>query len=1117
MIYIYRLLILILFTIIQYKYLNAQNIKFEHITARDGLSQASVTSIEQDSLGFLWFGTYDGLNRYDGYSFKVFKKNPKNPNSISHNFIRCTFVDHHGTLWIGTQGGGLNRFDHEKERFISYQYDSNDPQSISHNEIYTLFEDISGKLWIGTWGGGINKVEFKNGNRDSIIFKRFQHDSQNPISLCDNKVSSIQQDKDGMLWIGTREGISILDPRKEEFVIRYVHDPQNPQSVSGNNVSDILLDKKDNLWISTWGAGLNIYDFNQDRFIRFKHNPKNLKSISSDVILDMFADQLGNIWFGTWGGGLNKLDYKSLSKQKKMDKEEFQRFIHDENDLQSISGNSIYDIFEDRSGILWIATDWDGINKYDPSDNAFQYHMPLSKTENKIGDNATYAIYKDKKEILWLGTRSNGLVAIDINSGESTTYMNDPNDPHSISNNIVRAIYEDHSGNLWIGTETGLNRFDRYREKFIRYYTDPDDPSQTNIMYIYEDSNNDLWLGTWRCGLLKFDPRINEFTTYEYDPNYLNSFPDDIIWCITEDKSGQLWFGTDKSGVVKFDQQNGGFIPYKHDENNPNTLSDNKVLSILAVTNGDMWLGTTTGLNRMVYNKDPEVPFNFEYYTIDNGLYSNTVQGILADKQGNLWLCNGDYLTELNLKTNKIRGFHAYDKLQIGEFFVNAIYKDKIKGNIYVGGIEGFTEFHPDSIDKNSMTPTVALTDFKIFGQSISVDKEIDGRKILDKTITHIDELELNYKDDVFSFEFSALHYNSPEFNQYAYKLEEFETEWNYVNSQHRMVTYTNLDPGEYIFRAKASNDDGVWNETGTSLKIIITPPIWATWWFRMISGLFILLSIVIIYKTRTNQIRKRNAELAEINTRLNIEIEEKHKIENEIKLLNMDLERRVKHRTEELESFAYSVSHDLRAPLRSMQGFSHELIEGLGSKLEKKYKNYLNRVITASQYMSRLIDDLLRLSRVTRTIITKEKVDISNIAQQIEKSLKILEPKRKVDFDIEQKLEAYGDKNLIRLALENLINNAWKFTDNLKDVTIEVKKVRYNAGTAYIVRDNGIGFEMKYVDKLFEPFHRMNFEHPGTGIGLATVKRIIELHGGAIWAEGKINVGATFYFTLPN
>ena len=283
-----------------------------------------------------------------------------------------------------------------------------------------------------------------------------------------------------------------------------------------------------------------------------------------------------------------------------------------------------------------------------------------------------------------------------------------------------------------------------------------------------------------------------------------------------------------------------------------------------------------------------------------------------------------------------------------------------------------------------------------------------------------------------------------------------------------------------------------------------------------MVAVVFAILSILIIYKTRTNQIRRRNAELTEINTRLNIEIEEKHRIENEIKLLNVDLERRVKHRTEELESFAYSVSHDLRAPLRSMQGFSHELIEGLGSKLEKKYKNYLNRVITASQYMSRLIDDLLRLSRVTRTNIKKEKINISKTAQQIENNLKTLEPKRKVKFDIEQGLEAYGDKNLIRLALENIITNAWKFTENLKDVVIEIKKVKYNAGTAFMIKDNGIGFEMKYVDKLFEPFQRLNFEHVGTGIGLATVKRIIELHGGAIWAEGKVNEGAIFYFTLP-
>ena len=692
MIYKFKLLIIVLFTLIQYKNLIAQKIKFECISARDGLSQASVTCIEQDSLGFLWFGTYDGLNRYDGYDFKVFKKDPQNPNSISHNFIRCSFIDTQGTLWIGTQGGGLNRYDHEKEQFIRYQHDPDNSQSISHNEIYTFFEDHSGNLWIGTWGGGLNKVEYKksNSNKDSIIFKRFQHDPQNLISLCDNKVSSIQQDKNGMLWIGTRNGISVFDPDKKVFIKRYIHDPENPTSISTDNISNLHIDRYDNIWIATWDGGLNKYDVNRDQFIRFRHDPKNPKSISFNMILSLFTDKLGNFWIGTWGGGLNKLENTLISRGDITGKEEFVHFTHDESDLHSISGDAIYDIFEDRSGVFWFATDWSGINKYNPSNDEFNFYRFHSKIENQRMDNSVFSIYKDKKEILWLGTRSNGLIAFDMETGHTSAYMYNPNDPYSISNNTVRAIYEKRSGELWIGTETGLNRFDQKTKKFYRYYIDPDDPSVTNVIYLYEDLEGYLWLGTWGGGLSKFDPKTKNFTTYQNDPEDPKSIPDEIIWSIAEDKHGQLWLGTDKSGLIKFDRISERFIPYRHDKNDPNTISDDKVLSILIASNDDIWLGTTTGLNRIIFNnQDPEALLNFEYYTVENGLYSNTIQGIMEDNHGKLWLCNGDYLTELNPITNKTRGFHAYDRLQIGEFHVNSIHKDEIKEEMYVGGING--------------------------------------------------------------------------------------------------------------------------------------------------------------------------------------------------------------------------------------------------------------------------------------------------------------------------------------------------------------------------------------------------------------------------------------------
>lgn len=1060
--------LVIIFSIIFIQNLYSQNIEFEHLSLRDGLSQSSVTCIEQDSLGFLWFGTYNGLNRFDGYNFKIYLTDPKNQLSISHNFIRCSYVDGHGTLWIGT------------------------------------------------WGGGLNKVEFVDNNRDSLIFLRFQHNPLDSISLCDDRVSSIQQHKNGMLWIGTRHGISIFDPFQEKFIKRYVPDPNKPNTLSTDNISELNIDDKNNIWIATWGGGLNKYDHEKKQFIVYQNHPNDSESISHDIVLDLLRDSSGNLWIGTWGGGLNKLKYKSITDSDKNTKLRFERFTHDKSDMSSISGNSIYDIYEDRCGVLWFGTDWDGVNKYDPNDDAFKHYHSFIKNDDSGTDDAVYALYKDKTGILWLGTRGNGLISFDMEKGIFKSHIHDQYNSNSISNNVVRSIYEDRAGRFWIGTEIGFNQFDRSTGKFKRYYLDPDDPGLTNIVYIYEDRESNLWLGAWDGGLSKFNTETKKFTLYQNDPENSHSFPDNIVWCITEDLQNQLWIGTDKNGLLKYDREKDQFISFKNDENDPNSISDNKVLTIYVAQNGDIWLGTTTGLNRIAFSESKENKVVFENFPKEIGLFETTILGVMEDKHDNLWICSSNYLTKYNPVTERAKNYHIFDKLHIGEFNVNAVYKDSQKGDMYLGGTNGFNVFNPDSLKNNMIIPKAVITDLKIFGKSIKVNEILDGRIILKSAIAVSDHIQLDYRDDVFSLEFSALHYNAPEFNQYAYILDGFENKWNYVNAKHRIATYTNLDPGQYVFRVKASNNDGMWDETGKNLKIIITPPFWMTWWFRIFAILWTILFIIVVYRLRINQIKKRNLELAEINDRLNDEVRERHRAENEIKLLNIELERRVEHRTEELESFAYAVSHDLRAPLRSMQGFSNELIEGLGNKLEDKHKDYFNRIIAASRYMSRLIDDLLKLSRVTRTNIKKEKINLSNIAEQVAKNLKIMEPERDVKFDIEPNIDAYGDKNLIWLVIENLFSNSWKFSENIRDVVIEFKKITYNGKVTYVVKDNGIGFDMDYVNKLFEPFHRLNIGYTGTGIGLATVRRIIKLHGGIIWAEGEVNVGATFYFTLP-
>jgi ligand-binding sensor domain-containing protein/signal transduction histidine kinase len=575
----------------------------------------------------------------------------------------------------------------------------------------------------------------------------------------------------------------------------------------------------------------------------------------------LYTDRSGNLWVGTWGGGLNKLLSSEITVKSKERKQYFIRYQHYNNDIHSIIGNSIYSIFEDRSGVLWIGTDWNGLSRYDQDKAKFAHYQSDPNMPNQLNDNTIQSIYKDEYDNLWIGTSSGGLNMYDKKTDQYIHYLHNPHDPHSLSHNTVRTVYKDRSGNLWIGTETGLNQYDKKKERFIRYFSDRDDPSTTNITSICEDHDGYLWLGNWGKGLCRFDPAKKTFKTYQHDANDPNSISDNIIYCITEDQQGRLWIGTEHGGLNRFDKKSNRFIHYMYDEKDTTSLSDNKVLTLMQSATGDIWVGTTAGLNRMIHNDDPEAIPVFKHYTVADGLSSNTIQGILEDDHGNLWICNGDYLVTLNPKTETFRSYDVYDRLQGGEFSLNAVFKDKDTGEMYLGGVNGFNIFHPDSIKDNPVAPNIAITNFKLSNKSIHPGGIVNKRIILEKSITVTDKIILSHTDDVISFEFAALHFNSPENNKYAFMLENFEKTWNYVGNK-REATYTNLDPGEYIFRVKASNHDGVWNEKGTSKKIIITPPFWQTWWFRILMITITISLIYLIYKIRVRNIETHRREL---------------------------------------------------------------------------------------------------------------------------------------------------------------------------------------------------------------------------------------------------------------
>jgi DNA-binding NtrC family response regulator/ligand-binding sensor domain-containing protein len=869
----------------------------------------------------MWFGTEDGLNKYDGYKFTIYKSVPDDPTSLSHNVVYSIYEspDEPGTLWIGTDFGGLNKFELDKEKFTRYLADHDTPHSLSHNRVRSICEDHSGTLWIGTLGGGLNKLvsspytrELGSPSKSEQLrktpsdnegppptFVHYQHDDNNPNSLSSNLVNAVFVDKSGVLWIGTEGGglnklilshapsrSSGQDPSKlevgesnletEQF-IHYEHNPNDPNSLSNNVVNSLYEDSHGILWIGTNG-GLNLFDRVKEEFIHNRTDPNDSNSLSDNSILSICESPV------LWGG--SRLLWIATKRGVDIYDRKTEKFIHCQHkpdDPASLGNNWGFSLYEDRSGLLWIGTNG-GLSQFDPRKDKFNHYQHDPERPNSLSHNYVRAFCEVSTDsgLLWIGV-DGGVDLFDREKDEFIHYQNDPHDPNSLSHNWVWALHEDSSGILWIGTfGGGLNKFvpsgtKRATLNFIHYRHDPEDPnslSDDKVISMYQDRFGTLWIGTESGGLNELVPPAQSlsgsdsegsplaFIRYQHDPNDPYSLSHNRVKTIYEDRRGVVWIGTWGGGFNRLVQgDNEGsfttFIRYQHDPENPNSLSSNDILSIREAchdSTGVLWIGTGGGgLNKF----DPEND-TFIHYGEKDGLPNEVIYGILEDDQGYLWLSTNRGLSKFNPRTEMFKNYDMGDGLQSNEFNGNAYYKSK-GGEMYFGGVNGFNVFYPENIKDNPYIPPVVITDFQIFNESV----DVNGDAPLRKHITETEEITLSYRDNVFSLEFAALDYANPEKNQYKYMMEGFDEDWINPGAR-RFVTYTNLDPGEYIFRVKGANNDGIWNEEGASVKIIITPPFWQTWWFRTLVILSILLSAYTWYNRRINKIETKKKELEE-------------------------------------------------------------------------------------------------------------------------------------------------------------------------------------------------------------------------------------------------------------
>ncbi|MGK7918878.1 MAG: two-component regulator propeller domain-containing protein, partial [Trichodesmium sp.] len=825
--------------------------KFKHITSKDGLPEDRVWNIVQDNDGFMWFAMNGGLIRYDGNGMKIFQHDPNNPRSLSSDRSRDLLIDRSGTLWITTWNAGLNKYVASTESFTHYYHDPDNPQSLSSDALRAIHEDSQGNLWIGTLGAGVNKL-----NRDTGKFIRYQHDSKNPHSLINNDVFKIYEDREGVLWIATYGGLERFDYETERFT-HYQHDPNDPHSLSDNVVRAIYEDSRGNLWVGTQN-GLNTLDRETQKFTRYQYNPDDINKFNNNTVFTVSAveDDAGFVWFATWGNGLYRFDPQTKT---------FTHYEHNSGDPYSLSHDNTLPLYKDEIGKLWIPTER-GVNILDILAKPFIHYRAIPGDDNSLKHNGTNAIYQDQSGIVWIGG-SGGLTRFDRDSGKFTHYEYNPNNLNSLNNPTVKSICEDRKGNLWIGTiGGGLNKLNLKTNQFTHYIHDPSNPNSLSNNLIHdvecESQTGTIWIGTWGGGLNQFDPETEKFTHYTHDPENPKSLLNNQIRVLNEDRDGRLWIGT-LIGLDKFAPQTKTFKHYYHRGNDPNIIGYNlrtaaTIQDIYEDQQGQLWVGSSSGLGKYDDRQD-----KFIQYTADrHGLPRDSIYGILEedisnDKKGKgLWLSHSSKgLTRFNPETGSVQNYDVTDGLQSNAFLYSTAQHKTKDGKLWFGGVNGITAFYPEQIQDNPNIPTVFIADFKLENKLVPIGKN----SVLKQSILKTKHLILSYKDRIFSFRFAALNYQSPEKNRYKYKLEGFDRDWNEVGSQDNFATYTNLDPGNYVFRAIASNNDGLWNEQGVSIEITITPPWWETLWLRATMGIVFLGVVLGGVWWRIYETEKRN------------------------------------------------------------------------------------------------------------------------------------------------------------------------------------------------------------------------------------------------------------------
>lgn len=834
-------LLLLIFHAILFAQSDIRDIKFENISIKDGLSQSSPNCIFQDTKGLIWIGTEDGLNKYDGYSFQIYKPDPNDSFSISHSRILTIYEDSEKNMWIGTNEGGLNQFERSSEKFYHFHMSTNEELSLAGNVVKCILQLNSNELWIGTEQGlSILDSETKK----LVDIKKVKPDL---LPLLSTGINTFAYDSSGVLWIGTVSGLYYHDLMTGELM-QYSYDPMNSRSLPDNVINTLLIDSHKNLWIGT-ESGLSRKDQGSPDFTRPDSAFATVKNQNGNVIKALYEDEYGHIWIGTFGDGL--FIYLPESDQ-------FIKYTYDYVNPYSLSNNEILSIFCDHSGIIWIGSN--GLDRYNPKKEKFKLYDYVPYTDENLIFRNIHPIYEDVNNVLWIGSKGDGLHILDRGNKTYKRLLSDPDNPNSLPSNRIRAILENPENVLWVGTDDqGMCKIylddERNPVQYISYQYNRSESNSISGNTVYDlflDQSGDLWIGTDN-GLTIMDIETETFTRYLPDPENPASLSNTTAYTIYADQSGDIWIATDY-GVNKYDPAIDGFVHNIHEERDTNTIIHNEIMAFHEDAEGFLWIGTYGfGIDR--FDKSTN---SFKHYSHIPELSKAVIYGILEDGEHNLWLSTNNGIIRFNPKTEQTKVFSVEDGLQSNEFNGTSYYKSN-SGEMFFGGQYGFNSFYPREVLIDSIVPQIILTDLLVNNNVV-----VPGENApISKHVSEINEIILGHRENNFTLYFSALHFANPEHNRYKYKLVGFDDQWIDAGTR-RFVSYTNLPYRSYTFRVLAANSDGVWNEEGLSVKIRVKPPFWSTFWFRLLIILLIIAAIYYFYKKRTQFLEKQKQILQE-------------------------------------------------------------------------------------------------------------------------------------------------------------------------------------------------------------------------------------------------------------